>query len=65
MNIYVYDFSGSYLGGRSVVLAKSEDEASKLLLEEMKSVFPDQIPTLKETFSCEIPAVVYYDDGDY
>jgi len=66
MNIYIYEFPGSYLGGNAVVYAESEIEAYGTLLQEMRSVYPDDKPELKKTILLSrSPEVIYYTDGDY
>jgi len=66
VKIYIYEFPGSYLGGHAVVYAKSEEQAFLMLKEEMKSVFPEQAPKIKNVFLLDSdPAIIYYDDGDY
>ena len=61
--LYVFNFKGSWLGGKSVVKAVSPDAAWKAL----KKKWCDIEPLVKCKF-CEIQdrdGVLYFDSGDY
>ena len=64
MKLYHVIYSGVWLGGKAVVLAKSRKGALRQVREHSKTVGPENME-VKEVFGLDKPVVVYNDNGDY